>query len=29
MIVDYETSQLSKKINGLQKEIGAKMKARD
>jgi hypothetical protein len=29
MTVDYDSSQLSKKINALQKEIGAKKKARD
>ena len=27
--MDYESSQLSKKINALQKDIGAKKKARD
>jgi hypothetical protein len=29
ILVDYESSQLSKKINALQKDIGAKKKARD
>jgi hypothetical protein len=29
IIVDYESMQLSKKINTLQKDIGAKKKARD